>query len=84
MKILVVDDEQPIVEAVAYSLKKEGYTVQIATDAEQCLEFAYWSPGRLLKNDCRYLPPFAYPAKIESSNLATCHIWRFRGEVEEL
>jgi phosphate regulon transcriptional regulator PhoB len=38
MKILVVDDEQPIVEAVAYSLKKDGFTVLTATDAEQCLE----------------------------------------------
>ncbi len=38
MKILVVDDEQPIVEAISYNLKKEGYTVQAAYDAEQCLE----------------------------------------------
>ena len=36
--MLVVDDELPIVEAVAYSLKKEGYSVLTATDAEQCLE----------------------------------------------
>jgi DNA-binding response OmpR family regulator len=38
MKILVVDDESPIVEAVAYSLKKEGYVVFTASDAEQCME----------------------------------------------
>lgn len=38
MKILVVDDEQPIVEAVAYNLKKEGFTVLTAANAEQCLE----------------------------------------------
>jgi phosphate regulon transcriptional regulator PhoB len=38
MKILVVDDELPIVEAVAYNLKKEGFTVLTAADAEQCLE----------------------------------------------
>jgi len=38
MKILVVDDEQPIVEAVAYNLKKEGFTVLTAADAEQCLD----------------------------------------------
>ena len=48
MKILVVDDEQPIVEAVAYSLKKEGYTVQIATDAEQCLESVRTDPPDLV------------------------------------
>jgi phosphate regulon transcriptional regulator PhoB len=40
MKVLVVDDELPIVEAVAYNLKKEGYSVVTATDAEQCLESA--------------------------------------------
>lgn len=40
MKILVVDDEQPIVEAVAYNLKKEGFAVLTASDAEQCLELA--------------------------------------------
>ena len=38
MKILVVDDEQPIVEAVSYNLQKEGYTVLTASDAEECLE----------------------------------------------
>lgn len=38
MKILVVDDELPIVEAVSYNLQKEGYTVLTASDAEQCLE----------------------------------------------
>lgn len=40
MKVLVVDDEQPIVEAVAYNLKKEGFRVLTAGDAEQCLEVA--------------------------------------------
>lgn len=40
MKVLVVDDELPIVEAVSYNLKKEGYRVLTAGDAEQCLEIA--------------------------------------------
>lgn len=40
VKVLVVDDETPIVEAVAYNLKKEGYSVLTANDAEQCLEIA--------------------------------------------
>lgn len=40
MKVLVVDDELPIVEAVSYNLKKEGYEVLTAGDAEQCLEVA--------------------------------------------
>ena len=35
MKVLVVDDEPPIVEAVAYNLQKEGYTVLTAGDAEE-------------------------------------------------
>ena len=37
-KVLVVDDETPIVEAVAYSLRKEGFQTQTAGDAEQCLQ----------------------------------------------
>jgi phosphate regulon transcriptional regulator PhoB len=37
MKVLVVDDEQPIVDAVAYNLRKEGYQTLTAGDAEQCL-----------------------------------------------
>lgn len=40
MKVLVVDDELPIVEAVAYNLKKEGFSVLTAGDAEQCLDLA--------------------------------------------
>jgi phosphate regulon transcriptional regulator PhoB len=40
MKVLVVDDEQPIVEAVAYNLRKEGYEALTASDADQCLEVA--------------------------------------------
>lgn len=38
MNILVVDDELPIVEAIAYNLRKEGFKVFTAADAEQCLE----------------------------------------------
>ena len=36
-KILVVDDEAPIVEAISYNLKKEGFTVDTAADADECL-----------------------------------------------
>ncbi len=38
MKVLVVDDEMPILEAVAYNLRKEGYVALTAFDAEQCLQ----------------------------------------------
>jgi DNA-binding response OmpR family regulator len=37
-KILVVDDESPIVDAITYNLKKEGYDVEAAWDADECLE----------------------------------------------
>ncbi len=37
-KILVVDDESPIVDAITYNLKKEGYDVDAAADADECLE----------------------------------------------
>ncbi len=40
MKVLVVDDELPIVEAVAYNLRKEGYQTLTAGDADQCLDIA--------------------------------------------
>jgi phosphate regulon transcriptional regulator PhoB len=40
MKVLVVDDEPPIVESVAYSLSKEGFNVLTASDGERCLELA--------------------------------------------
>lgn len=40
VRILVVDDEAPIAEAVAYSLRQEGYDVTVASDALECLEAA--------------------------------------------
>jgi phosphate regulon transcriptional regulator PhoB len=51
MKVLLVDDELPIVEAVAYNLKKEGYSVATAMDAEQCLEMARREPPDLILLD---------------------------------
>ena len=36
-KILVVDDEAPILDAVSYALRKEGYKVVIAMNAEACM-----------------------------------------------
>ncbi|MEA4810961.1 MAG: response regulator transcription factor [Anaerolineaceae bacterium] len=39
-KILVVDDEISLQETVAYSLKKEGYAVEIAGDGNKGLELA--------------------------------------------
>ena len=35
MMVLVVDDEMPILEAVAYNLRKEGYETLTAIDAER-------------------------------------------------
>src|SRR5512139_3590533 len=37
-QILVVDDEPDIVELVSYNLRKEGFTVSTASDAEETLE----------------------------------------------
>ena len=36
-KILVVDDEEPIVDAISYNLKKEGFAVDAASDADECM-----------------------------------------------
>jgi len=40
-KILVVDDEQSIVNIIAYNLKKEGYEVICACDGEEGLELTF-------------------------------------------
>ena len=39
-KILVVDDEPPIIDVLAYNLKRENYEVIVATDGEQALALA--------------------------------------------
>jgi len=49
MKILVVDDEAPIAEAVAYNLRKEGHHPLIAADAEQAVSlFTSEQPGLVI------------------------------------
>jgi two-component system, OmpR family, response regulator RegX3 len=35
--ILVVDDEEPILQAISYNLRKEGYKVYVAANAEACM-----------------------------------------------
>ncbi len=40
MKLLLVDDEVKLLEALSYILKKNGYTVDIATDGETGIELA--------------------------------------------
>ncbi len=39
-KILIVDDEKPIVEILKYNLEKEGFTVVTAFDGEEALRMA--------------------------------------------
>lgn len=51
MKILVVDDEQPILDAVSYSLKKEGFQVVTALDADECLDLVRREPPDLVLLD---------------------------------
>ncbi|MGQ9488952.1 MAG: response regulator [Armatimonadota bacterium] len=38
MKILVVDDEQPLLDALRYALQREGFEVITATDSEEALQ----------------------------------------------
>ena len=48
-KILVVDDEEPIVDAISYNLKKEGLTVETASDADECISrFLSGSPDLVI------------------------------------
>ena len=39
-KVLVVEDEENIVEALRYNLEREGYAVLTAMDGEKGLELA--------------------------------------------
>ncbi len=39
-KILIIEDELPLAQAIAYSLKREGYQVRIASDGQEGLRFA--------------------------------------------
>jgi two-component system alkaline phosphatase synthesis response regulator PhoP len=39
-KVLVVDDEEPILELLKYNLEKAGYEVQTATDGVKAIEIA--------------------------------------------
>lgn len=48
-KILVVDDEKHIADAIGYGLKKEGYTVEIAYNGEEALSKAiYFKPNAVI------------------------------------
>ena len=48
-KILVVDDEEPIVDAISYNLKKEGMMVETASDADECISrFLSGSPDLVI------------------------------------
>lgn len=38
MKALVVDDEQPLLDALQYALQREGFEVITATDSEQAIQ----------------------------------------------
>ena len=40
-RILVVDDEKPIVDILKYNLTKEGYEVLAAYDGEEAIEVAF-------------------------------------------
>jgi two-component system OmpR family response regulator len=50
-KILVVDDERPIVEAISYNLRKEGYEIMTAADAQECVAIARRTPPDLVVLD---------------------------------
>jgi phosphate regulon transcriptional regulator PhoB len=72
MKVLVVDDEQAIVEAISYNLKKEGFGVVTAADADQCLEVARRETPNLVLLDIM-LP--------SASGFDLCRLLRKQGDV---
>ena len=40
IKILIVDDEKPIVDILVYNLRKEGYNTLEANDGEEAIKIA--------------------------------------------
>jgi len=48
VRILVVDDEADLVDALARGLRREGYAVDTATDGEEALAKASWTPYDLI------------------------------------
>ena len=48
MRILVVDDEPDLGEAVARGLRREGYAVDTALDGDEALAKASWTPYDLV------------------------------------
>jgi DNA-binding response OmpR family regulator len=50
-RILVVDDEAPILDAIAYALRKEGFKVSVAANAEACMRIFREEPPDLLVLD---------------------------------
>ena len=39
-RVLVVDDEESLVTAIAYNLRRDGHEVETAADGERALEVA--------------------------------------------
>ena len=74
MKVLVVDDENPIVEAVAYNLRKEGFQALTASDAEQCLDIARTERPDLIILDVM-LPSASGPLPATPSTLSARCAW---------
>jgi len=52
MKLLLVEDERKIVEALSYLLKKNGYVVDIAMDGETGMEMAITGVYDIIVLDC--------------------------------
>ena len=45
-RVLVVDDEQPILRAMAVNLRARGYDVDVAATGEEALDLAVAAPSR--------------------------------------
>lgn len=52
MKLLIVDDESKLIEALAYLLKKSGYAVDTAMDGDTGIEMAVTGVYDLIILDC--------------------------------
>ncbi len=72
MKVLVVDDEQPLLDALQYALQREGFEVVTATDSEDALRLFHEQNPELVVLDVM-LPT--------RSGFEVCQILRKRSNV---
>ena len=80
-RVLVVDDEESLVTAIAYNLRRDGHEVETVADGERALEVAQATQhdlvvldpnGQVIEGDCT---PTTAPLCVPTS---TCASWSLK------